>query len=131
MSVNAATNRNHQDLELIETIAGGEDDYPVVMINLNRYKPEINFPEGEPYRAYMRILASLLEEVGGRILWRSPVHGQPVGDQLIDEALAAWYPTHQAFLDLPSAPGAKENFRLRRECVEYAVIHRCDDIATA
>ncbi|MEE2782029.1 MAG: hypothetical protein VYE04_01610 [Pseudomonadota bacterium] len=131
MSVNAATNRNHQDLELIETIAASQDDYPVVMINLNRYKPEINFPKGELYRAYMRVLASLLEEVGGRILWRSPVHGQPVGDQLIDEAFAAWYPTHQAFLDLPSAPGAKENFRLRRECVEYAVIHRCDDIATA
>ena len=70
MSVNAATNRNHQDLELIETIAASQNDYPVVMINLNRYKPEINFPEGERYRAYMRVLASLLEEVGGRILWR-------------------------------------------------------------
>jgi hypothetical protein len=73
----------------------------------------------------MSVLEEFLPVVGGKILWRHPVYGQPVGEQKLDEVLAAWYPTHQAFLDLPRAPGAEENFRLRGLAVEYAVIHRC------
>ncbi len=130
MSVNASTERNKQELDLIREIAAGNDDRPVVMINLNRYKPEVNFPEGQVYRDYMRVLEALLPTIGARILWRSQVYGQPVGAQDVDEVLAAWYPTHQSFLDLPAAPGADENFRLRRECIAEATIHRCDDIST-
>lgn len=130
MSSSGATERNKQELGSIEKIAGSHNDRPVVMINLNRYKPEVDFPNGVVYQEYMRVLEAFLPVVGGRILWRSPVHGQPVGEQDIHEALAAWYPSHQAFLDLPTAPGADENFRLRRACVEKAVIHRCDDIST-
>ncbi len=73
----------------------------------------------------MSVLEALLPRVGAKVLWRTPVFGQPVGKQPIDEILAAWYPTHRAFLELPDAPGGDENFRLRRMCVEYAVIHRC------
>jgi hypothetical protein len=129
LSVNTATERNQQELDRIREIAQSKDDGPVVMINLNRYKPEVNFPKGEQYLDYMRVLVALLPTIGARILWRSPAHGQPVGAQDVDEVLAAWYPSHQAFLDLPNAPGAAENFRLRRECVDHAVIHRCDDIS--
>ena len=117
--------RNDGELDAIRRIAS-TDNGPVLMINLNRYAPGSGFPDGAPYRDYMRVLEALLPRVGARILWRTPVYGQPVGEQAIDEVLAAWYPTHQAFLDLPDAPGADENFRLRRECVEYAVIHRCE-----
>ncbi len=117
--------RNESELAAIRAIAQSGDDKPVVMLNLNRYAEDAGYPEGDPYRSYMSVLEVLLPRVGAKILWRTPVFGQPVGEQPIDEILAAWYPTHQAFLDLPDAPGADENFRLRRECVEYAVIHRC------
>lgn len=73
----------------------------------------------------MSVLARFLPVVGAKILWRHPVLGQPIGEQKLHEVLAAWYPTHQAFLDLFQAPGAEENFRLRNVAVEYAVIHRC------
>ena len=116
---------NDNELETIAAIAEGTDDGPVLMLNLNRYSKEAGFPDGELYREYMRILQNLLPRVGGKVLWRTPVFGQPVGEQPLDEILAAWYPTHRAFLDLPDAPGADDNFRLRRLCVEYAVIHRC------
>ena len=69
-------------------------------------------------------VSQIIPVVGGKVLWRHPVLGQPVGSQPLHEVLAAWYPTHQAFLDLPTAPGAEENFRLRRLAVENAVIHR-------
>jgi hypothetical protein len=72
----------------------------------------------------MTVLEKFVPVVGARILWRHPVLGQPVGEQKLHEVLAAWYPTHQAFLDLFHAPGSEENFRLRALAVEYAVIHR-------
>ncbi len=116
---------NQSELEAIRAIAEGGSDKPVLMLNLNRYFREAGFPDGENYRGYMSALDVLLPQVGARVLWRTPESGQPIGEQPNDEVLAAWNPTHQAFLDLPNARGADENFRLRRVCVEYAVIHRC------
>lgn len=123
--------RSDRDLAIIRKIATGGADRPVLMMNLNRYRDSAGYPDGEPYRNYMRVLDALLPHVGGKVLWRSPVHGQTVGTQPLHEILAVWYPSHQAFLDLPKAPGAEENYRLREETVEVAVIHRCDgDVAT-
>ncbi|MCZ6643793.1 MAG: hypothetical protein O7F71_19635 [Gammaproteobacteria bacterium] len=116
---------NESEFETIRAIAQDGRDKPVLMLNLNRYTADAGFPDGDNYLEYMSVLEDLLPRVGAKILWHSPVFGQPVGEQPIDEILAAWYPTHQAFVELPDAPGADENFRLRRMCVEYAVIHRC------
>lgn len=120
------TQRNQEELQEIRRIATSGADHPVLMLNINRYRSDAGFPHGRPYTEYMRVLEALLPEVGGRILWRTPVFGQPVGEGEADEILAAWYPSHQAFLDLRDAPGGEENFRLRRLCIEQAIIHRCD-----
>jgi len=117
--------RDEHELQAIRAIADGGSDKPVLMLNLNRYANDAGYPDGPLYRSYMSVLRDLLPRVGAKILWRTPVYGQPVGDQKLDEILAAWYPTHRAFLELPNAPGAEENYRLRGLCVEYAVIHRC------
>jgi len=121
---------NAEELKVIESIADSDADGPVLMMNLNRYTAEAAFPDGAAYRQYMSVLSELLPRVAGKILWRTPVFGQAVGVQPIDEILAAWYPSHRAFLDLPQVPGADENFRLRRICVDYAVIHRCASLPT-
>src|SRR3546814_20843394 len=60
-------------------------------------------------------LHDFCNRAGARILWCTPVFGQAVGTQHIDELLAVWYPTHKTFLDLSDAPGAKESYRLRSE----------------
>lgn len=117
--------RDEAETAAIQEIADSGTDYPVLMLNLNRYRPEAEFPNGSLYTHYMSVLEQFLPTVGGAILWRMPVLGSPVGDQRVDEILAAWYPTHRAFLELPSAPGADENYRARADCVEYAAIHRC------
>lgn len=118
--------RNDRDLAIIREIAASGNDRPILMMNLNRYRDSAGYPDGEAYTEYMRVLSKVLPEVGGKILWRGTVHGQAVGNQPIHEILAVWYPSHQAFLDLPNAPGAEENYRLREAAVEVAVIHRCD-----
>jgi hypothetical protein len=124
MSDNRAS-RDDSEIERITAIADGDSDGPVLMLNLNRYSVAAGYPSGDNYKQYMSLLEALLPQVDAKILWRRAVAGQPVGEQPIDEILAAWYPSHRAFLELPKAPGGKQNFRLRRLCVEYAVIHRC------
>ena len=123
--MNEIRNRNAAEIDKIRQVANGGEDKPVLMLNLNRYSREAGYPHGDLYNKYMSVLEKFLPVVGGKILWRHPVLGQPVGEQNLDEILAAWYPTHQAFLDLPTASGSDENFRLRSLAVEYAVIHRC------
>ena len=117
---------NDAELKIIREIAQSRNDCPVLMLNLNKYKEEAGFPGGRVYKDYMNVLSDLLPCVGGRILWRSVSLGRVVGEQDVDEVLAVWYPSHQAFLDLPTQPGGEENFRLRKTCVKSAVIHRCN-----
>ena len=117
--------RNEDELEKIKAVAGTAEDGPVLMLNLNRYTEATAYPDGDLYRRYMTVLHDLLPKVGGKILWHSDVFGQAAGAQDIDEILAVWYPSHQAFLGMPKVPGEAENYELRRECVADAVIHRC------
>ena len=119
-------NVNAEEIDVFNAIAGSSDDGPVLMLNLNRYVEEANFPDGEIYREYMTVLDPILIEVGGRILWRTKVRGTVVGTQNIHEALGIWYPSHQAFLDLMTAPSSAQNMELRSKTVAHADLHRCD-----
>ena len=116
---------NTAELDIVRQLSRSDADGPVFMLNLNRYRPQAHFPAGQLYKDYMSVLETLLLQVGGSILWRTPVLGQLVGSQDIDEALGIWYPSHQAFMDLMSAPASSENMRLRSLAVEHADLHRC------
>ena len=119
-------NVNINEIGVFKSIAGSAEDKPILMLNLNRYVEDANFPDGSLYLEYMTVLDQLLTEVGGRILWRTTVHGTVVGTQNIHEALGIWYPSHQAFLDLMTAPSSAKNMKLRRRTVAHADLHRCD-----
>ena len=80
-------NVNAEEIGVFKSVAGSADHGPILMLNLNRYVEEANFPVGELYRDYMTVLDQLLVEVGGRILWRTKVRGTGVGTQKIHEAL--------------------------------------------
>ena len=119
-------NVNAEEIGVFNAIAGSSDDGPVLMLNLNSYAEEANFPDGDLYREYMAVLDQLLIEVGGRILWCTKVRSTVVGTQNIHEALEIWYPSHQAFLDLMTAPSSARNMELRSKTVPHADLHRCD-----
>lgn len=118
-SVNAA------EIEALKQLAQGAARDPVFMLNLNKYRVEAAYPHGRLYQDYMAALDALLSQVGAKVLWRTRVLGQVVGQQDIDEALGIWYPSAQAFLNLMSAPGSAENMRLRNLAVQHADLHRC------
>lgn len=118
--------RNAADFAYCRKVAESGNDHPVLMLNMNRYRADCGFPDSGLYKQYIAGLGPFLDGAGGgKILWRTPVLDQAVGDQKISEILACWYPSHKVFVGLYDAPGAEENFRLKGLCVEYAVIHRC------
>ena len=119
--------RNEDEIQKIKEIAGSDNDHSILMINLNKYVAEAEYPNGKLYKDYMEALSSLLEGLGGKVLWQAPVLGQAVGEQDLDEILGIWYPSHQAFVDLTSQPGSERNFDLRNKSVKNAWIHRCSD----
>lgn len=126
MSVPGVLARNEDELLAIRQIAGSKRDGPVLMLNVNRYYSGSGFPHEAPYTEYIAGLERLVCSLGGRIMRRLPVLGQPVGQSPhAHEVLEIWYPNHQVYLDLPTAPGGERNYELRKRCVEVAVIHRC------
>jgi uncharacterized protein (DUF1330 family) len=116
---------NTEEIDAFRRIAQSDADGPVFMLNLNKYNASANFPDGRLYKDYMSALDTLLDQVGGKVLWRTKVLGHVVGKQDIDEAIGIWYPSHKAFLDLMTAPASSENMRLRALALAHADLHRC------
>ena len=100
------------------------DDPPVLMLNLNRYTETAGFPDADEYRLYLSRLEHSVTAAGGAVLWRTPVIDAVIGclHDDYDEILAVWYPSHTAFLELPTADGAKLMFASRKTCVAHATI---------
>lgn len=118
--------RNESEIAAMRRDAESGNDAPVLMLNLNTYKAEAGFPEGDLYSSYIAALRTVLDAAGANILWQHPVFGQVVGEtHVVHEVLGIWYPSADAFLKLPTLPGADESYRLRELCVERATIHRC------
>ena len=116
------------DFATVEEIANSDNDKPVLMVNLNKYF-EGEYPNGTAYMAYVKAHETLMDLCdGSKVLWRTPVYGQPIGTQPVDEILGIWYPSHKAFLAVRShGKASEENFRLRNLVVENSVVHRCPE----
>ena len=113
---NLSTNNQ---IDAIRALAGSIEDTPVLMLNINRYTEEAGFPNGDVYKSYIRAIEYSVEKVGGSILWQRPVSASVVGDlDGFNEVLGIWYPSHQSFVDLPKADGAKIMFSYRKTCVD-------------
>ena len=123
-------NVNIEEVEKFKEIAGTSKDCSIIMLNLNEYTVEAGFPHGRLYKDYMEILNILLAEVGGKVLWQTEASATLIGNQKIHEALGIWYPSHQAFLNLMTAPSSEKNMKLRSSAVKKADLHKCGDYTT-
>jgi hypothetical protein len=119
-------NVDADEIARIRAIAESSNDRPVLMLNLNRYTSDAGYPDGDTYTELMAIVTRVASDVGGRILWRTPVHGHVVGNADFDEVWGVWYPSHKAFLDLMTLPGQEENVRVRAMAIKDALLLRCD-----
>ena len=100
--MSASWNANELELDKIKAIADSDEDTPVLMVNINKYR-DGEYPNGDSYISYMKILPQILEEVADKVLWQVPTLGQPVGSQAADEILGIWYPSHKSFPALRTA----------------------------
>ena len=49
------------DVETMRAIAESDNDRPVLMVNLNKYKQEAGYPDGKLYNEYMSALDILVK----------------------------------------------------------------------
>ena len=76
--------KNEIEFAKIEEIANSLNDHPVFMLNLNKYFDRSGFlNQNEKYNDYIKTVYTILHETGGKMLWRSTVHDQMVGNQEI------------------------------------------------
>lgn len=117
----------------------GENDGPVVMLNLNRYRDRATYDDGrgddgrgdvsgrEAYLRYGVVAYQAIEHVGGRILWATSAQDVVIGcdHDRYDEVLAVWYPSRAAFLALSTYPGYMEAHVHRDAALEQATLLAC------
>ena len=107
-------NVNIEQIEKFKEIAGTSKDCSIIMLNLNEYNAEAEFPNGKLYKDYMEILNILLAEVGGKVLWQTEASATLIGNQKIHEALGIWYPSNQAFLNFDDSTILWEKYDIKK-----------------
>src|SRR2546425_5686130 len=95
--------------EQFQQLAQSPDEGPVVMLNLLKFKPRAEGEEGSGADAYMRYgeaAFKMIEERGGRVLWRGKADqiliGDPSGDW--DAVALVEYPSRKTFIEMVSSP---------------------------
>lgn len=96
----------------------GPDDGPFVMVNLLRYRPRAEYPDGadahltgrEAYDRYGVRVRSLIEELGGRVVYSGAVTGLLLGEveDLWDAVGLVEYPSLEAFQRMVRSPAMQE-----------------------
>lgn len=96
-------------------LEGAEDDSPVVMVNLLRYREQALYPEGfaaepcsgrEAYGRYGAVAAQRIASVGGRLLWMRSVEATVIGPdaERWDDVVLVEYPSRKKFIEMVSQP---------------------------
>jgi uncharacterized protein (DUF1330 family) len=100
--------------EMLERlVAEADDESPLVMINLLRYRDRAEYPQGsdaapcsgeEAYQRYVALVLPMLTEVGAKVLWRGSVKHVVIGPagETWDEAFLVEQPSRRALLAMVS-----------------------------
>jgi uncharacterized protein (DUF1330 family) len=112
---------DERQLAEVSGVAGSDADAPIVMLNLNRYR------DRAAYYRYAAAAATVLERVGGRVLWHAQAQGTVIGDEsdVYDEVIAVWYPSAAAFIALVADPDLLAVREDRAAGLERAALIRC------
>ena len=125
------------DAATVAQLTASDDDRPVVMLNLNRYRAVAAYGDDrddagltgrEAYLRYGVVALASVEAVGGKILWSTEATGDPIvgcDHDAYDEVVAVWYPSRAAFVRLPEQPGYTDALEHRDAALEQAVLLPC------
>lgn len=97
--------------EQIEALLADQDEGPVVMINLLRFKPRADASEGdisgeEAYRRYARDMIAFVQSKGARLIWSGRVTRQIIGSggEDFESAALVEYPSRKVFVEIAMDP---------------------------
>ena len=101
--------------EQIHTLLSGPGDGPVVMVNLLRFKPTADAPDGslsgeDSYRRYAEKMIAFVESKGGRVIWSGRIDSQVIGDggEAFHLVGLVEYPSRRAFVEIATDPYVQE-----------------------
>ncbi|HTO59142.1 MAG TPA: DUF1330 domain-containing protein [Pseudomonadales bacterium] len=93
--------------ERIAAFLDNDDPKPVVMVNLLKFKARADAPDeglsgAEAYMRYGAAMTTLVQSVGGRIIWSGRVTDMVIGESDVDFDVVALmeYPSRRAFAQL-------------------------------
>lgn len=121
----------------LERLAASDDDGPVIMLNLVRFKERadgIDAADGisgaEAYARYGAAVSTFLERVGGRILLAAAAQESVIGpeDAEWDLVLAVQYPSRAAFRAMTSDPDYLAIHAHRAAALEDSRLIACKSI---
>ena len=97
------------DESQIRELVSRIDDGPVVMVNLLKFRRHATGTTesgAEAYARYAKVVSGLIEDLGGRTVWRGRADQVLIGDsnQDWDMAVLVEYPTRRAFLEMVNLP---------------------------
>ncbi|MEZ5753056.1 MAG: DUF1330 domain-containing protein [Paracoccaceae bacterium] len=98
---------------------------PVQMLNLVRFHPQAQYPDGrdmtgaQAYAAYSRESGPIFQALGGRILWRGSFELMLIGpsSEQWDACFIAQYPSVEAFVTMLRDPAYREAVKHRQAAV--------------
>jgi len=100
--------------EQVKAFFFGEENGPMVMVNLLKFKDKAEYPDGsnadwtgkQAYLVYGAAVQKCLELVGGRAVFSGDVTGLILGDveELWDMVALAYYPSPQAMMQMVGLP---------------------------
>jgi hypothetical protein len=134
-----AVNPTREQIEAMAAIAEGDDDGPLVMLNLNRYRERAAYADAPPgggsadvsgreaYERYGAVALDVLARVGGEVMWQAYASLTVIGGdgERWDEVIAVRYPSARAFLDLALDPEIGAALPHRDAGLEHATLLRC------
>ena len=107
--------------EQFQELMKGQQDHPVVMLNLLRFKPQADAShEGdtglEAYNRYGTEMRKFVESKGARFIWDGSIDSQVIGEGGEEFHVVALveYPSRKAFAEITQDPYVTENIGKHR-----------------
>lgn len=111
--------------EQFQTLLTSDDEGPVVMVNLLRFKPVADEPCAglsgeEAYRKYGDEMVAFVESRGGRLIWSGQLSSQVIGTggEEFHSVAIVEYPSRKAFVEIAMDPFVAEIGKYRAAGLE-------------
>jgi uncharacterized protein (DUF1330 family) len=119
--------------EQFKELAETQDNGPVVMLNLLKFKQRADDGSGsgaDSYEKYGDAAVRMIEERGGKIVWQGRAQQILIGDpkQDWDTVVLVQYPSRKAFLEMVSNPDYMKSHEHREAGLDRTIVVACQPV---